>query len=46
MDNKWKKPVMWISVSVTIAVGIIATKSIFCLLGYIFPVLEPLFNVD
>lgn len=30
MDNKWKKPVMWIAVSITIAIGMIATKSIFC----------------
>lgn len=36
MDNKWKKPVMWIAVSITIAIGMIATKSIFCLFGYIF----------
>lgn len=41
-----EETVMWIAVSITIAIGMIATKSIFCLFGYIFPVLEPLFNVD
>lgn len=46
MSSKWKNPIMWISVSVTIAVGMIATKSTFCLLGYIFPVLATLFDFD
>ena len=46
MSDKWKKPVMWISVSITIAVGMIATgKVIFCLLVLSILYLELLFNV-
>ncbi len=44
MTNKWKKPIMWIAVSITIAIGMVATKSAFCLLGYIFPALATLFD--
>lgn len=46
MTSKWKKSVMWISVSITISIAIVVTKNISCLYGYIFPVLAILFDTD
>ncbi len=46
MTNKWKKSIMWISVSITVSIAVIVTKNISCLYEYIFPVLTILFDAD